>query len=234
MHILGLISLALAPGMAISLFVYLHDRHEREPVWLLFASFVYGAFSTLLSLLLSVPLATISEHWAPTSAEYVFVRIALVEELSKFLFLRFVLFYSRYFNEPFDGIVYAIMIGMGFATAENIVYVFQYGLTTGVLRMFTAVPAHAVFAVLMGYFIGRVKFTHSHAFTYSLLALFSAALFHGFYDYFWLTSFVPGIALGAIVSIVLTFALGRKALRLHDQSRVFIEHNEDANVPGRE
>ena len=227
MHVFALLSLAFAPGIAIALYVYLHDRHEREPLWLLLLSFTYGAFSTLLTLVFRAPVSFLIDYLSTEGVrDFVgaYFKVALIEEFSKFILLRFVLYYNRNFNESFDGIVYAIMVGMGFATAENLVYVFQYGLPTGVARMFTAVPAHAVFAVLMGYFLGKAKFTHRHTTTYSILALFSAALFHGSYDYFWFISFVPGIWIGAVVSMILTFVLGRKAMRMHDQSRVFIDN----------
>ncbi|MEJ1236722.1 PrsW family glutamic-type intramembrane protease [Chryseolinea sp. T2] len=227
MHVFALLSLAFAPGIAIALYVYLHDRHEREPLWLLTLSFAYGAFSTLLTLVFRAPVSLLIDYLGNVGVrDFVgaYFKIALIEEFSKFILLRFVLYYNRNFNESFDGIVYAIMVGMGFATAENLVYVYQYGLPTGVVRMFTAVPAHAVFAVLMGYFLGKAKFTHRHTMTYSVLALFSAALFHGSYDYFWFISFIPGIWIGALVSLILTFVLGRKAMRMHDQSRVFIDN----------
>lgn len=229
MHAFALLSLALAPGIAIALYVYLHDRHEREPLWLLSLSFIYGAFSTLLTLLFRAPLTFLITYLGEEGVhEFVsaYFKVALIEEFSKFILLRFVLYHNRHFNESFDGIVYAIMVGMGFATAENLVYVFQYGLATGVARMFTAVPAHAVFAVLMGYFLGKAKFTHRHTFLYSLLALFSAAIVHGSYDYFWYISFVPGIWIGAVISFVLTIVLARKAMRQHDQSAVFREGSE--------
>jgi RsiW-degrading membrane proteinase PrsW (M82 family) len=87
--------------------------------------------------------------------------------------------------------------------------------------MFTAVPAHAVFALIMGYFIGRAKFTHLKHVRYSILALLGAAVFHGSYDYFWFISFVPGIWIGAVVSLALCFLLARLALRLHEQSSPF-------------
>ena len=54
-----------------------------------------------------------------------------------------------------SGIVYAVMVSMGFATLENILYVYSYGYETGVLELLLAVPAHATFAVLMGYFMGK-------------------------------------------------------------------------------
>ncbi|HTE33856.1 MAG TPA: PrsW family glutamic-type intramembrane protease [Chryseolinea sp.] len=226
MNALALFSLALAPGAAIMLYIYLRDKHEREPIWLLAISFLYGGISTFMTLAISVPVNFIisAQYDSPVQQFFtVFFKVALIEEFSKFIFVRFVLYYNRNFNEPFDGIVYAVMVGMGFATVENIVYVFQYGYTTGLLRMFTAVPAHAVFAMLMGYFIGKAKFTHRRTLYFSALALLVATLFHGSYDYFWFISFVPGIWTGAIISFALCFILARKAVRLHQQSSPFVE-----------
>jgi RsiW-degrading membrane proteinase PrsW (M82 family) len=130
-----------------------------------------------------------------------FLKVAFIEELSKFIFIRFILYYNKNFNEPYDGIIYAVMVGMGFATLENIIYVFQYGVGTGILRMFTAVPAHATFAILMGFYLGKAKFEHKKSY-YALYALGVATLFHGAYDYCLFISFVPGIVFGALASLI--------------------------------
>ena len=114
------------------------------------------------------------------------------------------------------------MVGMGFATLENVLYVFEYGASTGFLRMFTAVPAHATFAVLMGYFLGKAKFTRHKEITYSILALLIATAFHGSYDYFWFISYVPGIWLGGILSLIAALILSKKAILLHQQASPFI------------
>jgi RsiW-degrading membrane proteinase PrsW (M82 family) len=220
MNAAALLSLALAPGAAIVLYIYLRDRHEREPFWLLLISFVYGGLSTVITLIISLPvnLLFISRPADILNQFFTaFFKVALIEEFSKFIFVRFVLYYNKNFNEPFDGVVYAIMVGMGFATVENIIYVFQYGFTTGIVRMFTAVPAHAVFAMMMGYFVGKAKFAYRAKLFNSIMALSSAALFHGAYDYFWAISYTPGIWVGATVSLVLVFVLARRAIHLHDQ-----------------
>jgi len=226
MHALSLFALALAPGDAIMIYIYLRDKHEREPFGLLVVSFLYGGLSTLITLLISWPVNVLiltKEDDVAHQFLNAFFKVALVEEFSKFFFVRFVLFNNKNFNEPFDGIVYAVMVGMGFATLENVLYVYQYGLATGVLRMFTAVPAHATFAILMGFFLGKAKFTHRKVFFYSAIALIVAALFHGSYDYFLFISFVPGIWIGALVSLIIAFQLSRKAIRLHQQISPFIE-----------
>lgn len=224
MDFLALFALALAPGIAIAVYIYLKDKHEREPFRLLAISFFYGVLSTVVTLLISLP----TQYWMVLREDDVthqfinaFFKVAFVEELSKFLFIRFILFPNKHFNEPFDGIVYAVMVGMGFATLENILYVFEYGYTTGILRMFTAVPAHATFAILMGYFLGKAKFSHNKKLYYSVLGLLVATLFHGAYDYFWFISFIPGVWVGAIISLLVAFFLSRKAIRLHQQSSPF-------------
>ena len=229
MDALELLGLALAPSAAIILFIYLKDKHEREPVSLLVISFFYGIFSILITLVISLPVNmfiilrandVVDEFYAA------FFKVALVEEFSKFFFVRFILFRNKHFNEPFDGIVYAVMVSMGFATLENVLYVFEFGYETAILRMFTAVPAHATFGVLMGYFLGKAKFTHKKKFLYGFVALLAATLFHGSYDYFWFIANVKGIWtgiwMGAILSLVIGLILSRNAIRLHQQASPFI------------
>lgn len=225
MDVISLLALALAPGIAIGIYIYLKDKHEREPLSLLFISFLYGVLSTAITLFISLPLdylVTINEQDAVEQFGNAFFKVALVEEFSKFIFIRFILYNNKNFNEPFDGIVYACMVGMGFATLENILYVFQYGAPTGFVRMFTAVPAHACFAVLMGYYLGKAKFTHRKEIYYSFIALLVASSFHGAYDYFWFIAYVPGIWVGAIVSLIAALILSKKAIRLHQQASPFI------------
>lgn len=228
MSILILLALALAPGLAIGVYIYLKDRHEREPLGLLVTSFFYGGLSILITLLISWPVDSLVSFNADDVFDQfanAFFRVALVEEFSKFIFIRFILYNNKNFNEPFDGIVYAIMVGMGFATVENILYVFQYGVGTGIVRMFTAVPAHATFAILMGYFLGKAKFTHHRELMYSILALLVATAFHGTYDYFLFISFVPGIWTGAFASLLIALFLSRQAIKLHQQSSPFISRD---------
>ena len=224
MNFIVLLNLALAPGIAIAVYIYLKDKHEREPFRLLAISFLYGVLSTFVTLLISAPvqsLLILREDDVAHQFVNAFFKVAFIEEFSKFIFIRFILFPNKHFNEPFDGIVYAVMVGMGFATLENILYVFQFGFTTGILRMFTAVPAHATFAVLMGYFLGKAKFSLDKKLYYSLLGLFVATLFHGAYDYFWFISYIPGVWTGAIISLIVAFFLSRKAIQLHQQSSPF-------------
>jgi len=225
MNAFFLLALALAPGIAIVIYIYFSDKHEPEPVGLLMISFVYGILSLFLAIGISIVInefVTIHEDSIEEQAIHAFVIVAFVEESCKFIFVRGILYRNKNFNEPFDGIVYAVMVGMGFATVENIFYVMKGGEVTAILRMFTAVPAHALFAVLMGYFLGKAKFTHRKVVYYSILALLVATLFHGVYDYFLFISFVPGMWILAFVSLILAFVLSKKAMQLHLDDSPFI------------
>lgn len=223
MDVLVLLAIALSPGVAIGVYIYLKDKHEREPIGLLIRSFFFGILSVFITLLISWPLdilVPIEEHDLTEQAVHAFLLVALIEEFSKFIFVRGILYNNKHFNEPFDGIVYSVMVSMGFATLENIVYAFNNGIGTAVFRMFTAVPAHACFAILMGYYLGKAKFEHKKSF-YAWHALGIAILFHGAYDYFLFISFVPGIALVALVSLSVGIWLSRKAIRIHQFASPF-------------
>ncbi len=231
MHALILLAIALAPGVAIGVYIYLKDHHEREPVGLLIRSFFFGVLSVFLVLLISHGLGmfiTIDEASLSDQAIHAFLIVALVEEFSKFVFVRGILYNNLNFNEPFDGIVYAVMVSMGFATFENILYAFSGGMEVAIVRMFTAVPAHATFAILMGFYLGKAKFEHKKS-HYAFHALGVATLLHGAYDYFLFISFVPGIVLGALASLVLGIWLSKKAIRIHQNASPFIQILPQAN-----
>ena len=226
MKFITMLGLALAPGLAIMLYIYLKDKHEREPIGLLIMSFIYGLASACVTLFISGPINSLVSYRLDNIIDQfnnAFFNVAFVEEFSKFIFIRFILYYNKNFNEPFDGIVYAVMVGMGFATFENVIYVWEYGFVTAVLRMFTAVPAHATFAILMGYFIGKARFSHKNVFMYSFFSLLVATFYHGAYDYFWFISFIPGLWICAVVSLLAAFFLSRNAIRLHQQASPFIK-----------
>jgi RsiW-degrading membrane proteinase PrsW (M82 family) len=91
--------------------------------------------------------------------------------------------------------------------------------------MFTAVPAHAAFAVLMGFYLGKAKFEHKKSY-YALHALGAATILHGAYDYFLFISFVPGIVLGALISLLIGIWLSKKAIKIHQQASPFIKNDD--------
>lgn len=217
----NLLLLALAPGLAIMIFVYWKDKLDKEPRRLLILAFLLGCFSILPAIILNLFLSLVlnvevSQSMSVTFA-YAFFVVALSEEFSKFILLRGVLFPRPQFDEPYDGITYSVMIGMGFATLENVMYVFgaEDGYRVGWMRAFTAVPAHATFAVAMGYFAGLAKFNAEKKFIYLLSGLLLAVFLHGFYDFLLMQKNYPIIAFGAFVSVAISIYFSIKAIKLH-------------------
>jgi len=122
-------------------------------------------------------------------------------------------------------------VGMGFATLENIGYVYQNGMGTGILRMFLSVPAHATFAVLMGYYMGLAKFDETNRKKYLLLAILLPVLFHGTFDFFLFLGSTPLHFVGAIASFIVAIRLSRKAIRKHrDLSKESLIINTDHSL----
>lgn len=223
-----LLALSVAPGIAISIYILLKDQYNREPKLKLLICFFLGMVSTLpaitVQLLLTKPVEQVMGASIAYTAVFAFIIVGLTEELSKFLMLRYYAYPRKTFDEPLDGVVYSVMVSMGFATLENIGYVMQHGLGTAVMRMFLSVPAHGTFAVLMGYFIGMAKFQPHRRRTLFFRGIFWATFFHGTYDFFlflqthqWVRNNQAELLLffGAVVSLLVALLLSRKAIRLH-------------------
>ncbi|MEM6723384.1 MAG: PrsW family intramembrane metalloprotease, partial [Bacteroidota bacterium] len=200
---------------------------DKEPKRLLLTCFILGILST-------IPAIYIEQFGMsfglddPTNILYTaimaFVVVAGTEEMVKFVPLRFYAYPKKAFNEPLDGIVYSVMISMGFATLENIFYVMAGGTQTALLRMFTAVPAHGAFAIIMGYFVGLAKFSEPQ-YRVGLLwkGFLGAVILHGAYDFFLFQENVPALSLLAFVSLYFGLRYSRKLIKMHQQISPFQE-----------
>ena len=231
-----LLALAIAPGIAICLFIYSLNKYGKGSLSPLVISFVLGMAGTLPPLLIQNLAGDVrddpSRHSVLSYAWYAFIIVALSEEGSKFLVLRWYAYPKKFFKEPFDGIVYAVMIGMGFATVENIEYVWQFGLETGISRFFLAVPAHASFAVLMGYNTGWAKFEPERSVWLMIKGLLIVVLLHGSFDFFLflqqnrtVTQYVSTgiLSFGAFASFYIAIRMAGRAIRIH---RALMEEDE--------
>ncbi|MFP6900202.1 MAG: PrsW family glutamic-type intramembrane protease [Opitutales bacterium] len=213
----GLLALAIGPSLAIAMYVYWRDKHEKEPLGLLVKCFLLGALTIIPIMIvegLSTWLLEIDLSYSlnlPTALVTSFLLIGLTEEAFKYLVLTRYAYPKPDFNEPFDGIVYSVMISLGFATVENILYVIDGGVGVGILRMFTAVPMHAACGVIMGYSVGMAKFQR----TSRIRGLGYAMLFHRAYDFFLLQDITPYMNFLIIPVMIYAIRLSRKAMREH-------------------
>ena len=222
--ILVLLALAIAPGLAIAMFIYERDKLDKEPFHLLIKSFFLGVLSVFIAMLLEsgaevLGLAVSESVWINASFALL---VGVCEEGAKYAFLMGFAYPKKEFNEPFDGITYAVMIAMGFATFENIVYVVDGGIEIGLLRMFSAVPAHGIFGILMGYFVGMAKFKHQHMLSPLRMAgLGTAIFFHAAYDFCLFMSNIPFLILGSFLALAVGVMLSVRAIHLHNRNSPF-------------
>lgn len=216
-----LILLAIAPAIIIILYIYHRDKFDKEPPLLLFLSFMLGVLSVVPPLLVGLfadKVGIYPEDNLITLAFHTFIVVALAEEGGKFLFLRGVLFKRKEFNEPLDGIVYATMIGMGFATFENIFYVIEGGIGVAIMRMLTAVPAHAAFAIIMGYYVGRAKFEPEHQNQLLIKGLLIPVIAHGLYDFFLMQNYQESAMVIALIVLAIALKFSQLAIKEHQKT----------------
>jgi RsiW-degrading membrane proteinase PrsW (M82 family) len=177
---------AVAPSIALLYYFYIKDKYEKEPRQMLFKAFALGSLTVVpvvfFELRLNIfDLAEMDYLMATYTA---FVVAGLVEEGFKFFIFWFFLWKNKNFNEMYDGIVYSVFISLGFATTENIGYVLLSGFHTAFIRSITAVPAHALFGVTMGYYFGKARFAEEkRRVRYLMLAFSVPIVLHGIYDF---------------------------------------------------
>jgi protease PrsW len=182
---MGYLVLALAPVCVIAFYIYFRDKYEKEPWGILLITLLAGAFISLPVMLTETLFGLFSKYFYGLWKTFwdAFIVASLNEEGLKLAALSLLIWKSREFNEKFDGIVYASFISLGFAGIENVMYVFQQGMTTGLVRAITAVPAHALFGITMGYFWGIAKFYPAKRRKYLWLSFLIPFLLHGIYDF---------------------------------------------------
>lgn len=173
-------------------YVWHLDRLEREPVGLVAAVFLasallgtaaaafieeIGALVLEISLLAFIPVVG--------DLLYYFGVVALVEEFCKRLPVMLFVWNNRAFDHRFDAIVYCVASAIGFAVAENFMYVGMYGAEVAVGRL---IPVHAICGLFMGYYLGCAKIcerggnaqARAHYLQRSLLV---PVLIHGGWDF---------------------------------------------------
>ncbi len=129
---------------------------------------------------------------------------AIPEETFKLLALWLILHNNPYFDEHFDGIVYAVFIGLGFAAFENAGYIFsdKGGMTTALIRALLAVPGHYAFAILMGYYYSIYHFV-DHSPKVAVCILLAPVLAHGVYDALAMSGMVePMVGMAAFAGLI--------------------------------
>lgn len=187
MLLLSVLTAAVAPGVALLTYLYLRDKYDVEPIHMVVRLFVLG-------MLVVVPIMVVQrglQLWlGDHTILFAYVESAGVEEFLKWFVLYHVIFNHTEFDEPYDGIVYAASISLGFATLENVLYAIYSPATFGTLlgRALLPVSGHALFGVMMGYYLGKAKFAPTKKVRYFLaISLLLPTFLHGTYDWIMIT-----------------------------------------------
>ncbi|EPZ48887.1 PrsW family glutamic-type intramembrane protease [Alicyclobacillus acidoterrestris] len=183
------VALAVIPGLLLLVFMYTRDQLHPEPKRQVFRLFILGAAIVFPAGVIE-RLMMGSRGFASGGIEgrliTAFFVAGMIEEFLKASIFDRTVYQSRLVRGPVDCIVYAAAVGLGFATVENVMYVTSSGLMTAIVRSVTAVPAHLMFAIIMGYWFAKAKFEGKSKW----LAYVIPAATHGVYDTFALSSTV--------------------------------------------
>ncbi|MBP3039706.1 intramembrane metalloprotease PrsW [Bacillaceae bacterium Marseille-Q3522] len=224
---LEIISAGIAPGLALLSYFYLRDQFGTEPLSMVIKLFAAGAFLVFPIMFIQYVLEV--ENIIQSNILHSFLAAGFLEEFFKWFIFLYMAFHHAQFDEPYDGIVYSISISLGFATAENILYLFANGLEHAIGRAFLPVSSHALFGVIMGYYFGKEKFTPESNRKFYFLALIVPIFLHGIYDYilisqrYWLIMILP------FMVFLWWFGL-RKAKKAHILSKKHRDKSLDTSI----
>jgi len=168
--LIGLISATLPVPLYLMLVLWI-DRYEAEPLWMLATAFFWGAlvavfFAYLINTASGLIVTILTNDVRAGAAFGAVISAPIVEESSKALIL-FIFFFLKKdeFDGVIDGIVYAAMVGLGFAMTENIQYYGRAVLQAGgggltivfIIRGALAPFSHPMFTSLTGIGLGLAR-----------------------------------------------------------------------------
>jgi RsiW-degrading membrane proteinase PrsW (M82 family) len=195
------ILLALLPVPVYLLLILWLDRYEAEPLWMLALAFLWGAtFAAFIAIIVnSLGARIVADAYGREGAMFygLVISAPIVEEFSKALVL-FVLFFWKKdeFDGIMDGIVYAGMVGLGFAMTENIKYYGDAAMASAAMRMDHVTPiffirgglsafAHPLFTSMTGIGLGWARQSNNKGIklVMPVLGLFLAMCVHATWNY---------------------------------------------------
>ncbi|MFD1171686.1 glutamic-type intramembrane protease PrsW [Oceanobacillus picturae] len=210
----AIFSAGIAPAIALMSFFYLKDRYS-EPLPLLIRTFVIGCLLVFPIMFIQYVLTTegITDNYLIES----FLYTSLTEEFFKWFLFIYTIYHHSEFDAHYDGIVYAVAISLGFATVENVLYLFTNGIGYALSRALFPVSSHALIGVIMGYYFGKAKTNKQHKKRNIAMAFIIPFLLHGTYNY--ILNIVPGNWLLFLVPfMILLWILGLRRVKIASEA----------------
>ncbi|AYK64264.1 PrsW family intramembrane metalloprotease [Bacillus subtilis subsp. subtilis] len=178
----AIISAGIAPGIALLSYFYLKDQYDNEPVHMVLRSFFLGV--VLVFPIMFIQYVLEKENVGGGSFFVSFLSSGFLEESLKWFILMISVYPHAHFDEHYDGIVYGTSVSLGFATLENILYLIGHGVEHAFVRALLPVSCHALIGVIMGFYLGKARFSADKArVKWLTLSLVVPSLLHGSYDF---------------------------------------------------
>lgn len=220
-HLFLIIPLGLLPSFIWLLFFLKKDVHP-EPKAMVLKIFLYGMLSVLpilvfVFLLEAFGLLRVIAEFLALSAFILIFYIffwAAIEEILKYLVVRYKVLRSSELDEPVDAMLYMIIAGLGFAAFENILILFGVHpflqlpeiLFLITLRFVGATFLHALCSGVIGYFLALSFFETKKRQWFLFAGLGIATLLHGFYNFFIMKT-EGNLRIWAVIIILLGLAI---------------------------
>ena len=230
-----IITLSILPIVLIAIYYYKKDT-LKEPKKLLRKLFFSGMLSGVLVIIISY----ITILFFPTYASienanmfkifiYSFVFVALIEEVCKWLMIYKISYHHRDFDQLYDIILYSVLVGLGFACLENLLYTTSSNnIWVAIFRGITAIPAHACFQTFMGYYLTLAKFKKGNQNKYKNLSLIIPVLLHGTYDFLLLSGnivLVCSFFIFIVFLFIITIIKVKKIINI-DKNNLNLDNNK--------
>mgnify|MGYP001560792217 CR=1 FL=1 len=155
-----------------------------------------------------------------------FFVIALTEEALKYMVLKFAVLKNGELDEPLDIMLYMVIIALGFAGLENILYLlspvnnlsFDTILKTTIIisfvRFIGATFLHTLCSALLGYFLALSFLKNKQRIPLTIFGITLATLLHGLYNFSIITLEKP---MNFIIPIIIITGLGMFIIYVFDE-----------------
>lgn len=222
MKIIEIIPLLICPlFFVIVAFMAMKTMDKKD--FLTFSGSYFFGLITIIPLILIV--FFINKYWLTSFTSlrriifFSFVMVGFVSEYAKFVVLRYYYIPKEMITKPFDGILFSLMISLGYATTANIYFFFTWNLTSDVMAVNYIIPfANLLVAVLMGFFIGMGKFRTNNL--DSFIGFSAATFFHGFFIFNLISRDYLLLGLVSFGTLVIVIMLAVKSLNTNIKNLV--------------
>lgn len=223
MDYLSYVSILIPPAIALLVYWFYGKRKQGRHRPLLLKSFLWGMVSIVLVIMIQLLAAYFGLDRLGNLRRLLFyslVVVAFFSEFSKFFILKIYCFPNKDFRSPLDGMVYSIMIAMGFATLNNILILVNIPhLSVNYLNALTAGPANIIFGGMMGFFIGLGKLRKMRWID-SMTGLAAAIFFHALYAFTLITADFQLLTAFFIGSAIILVSLAMVSVRMDTDVRM--------------